>query len=86
MSDCQSYGQQNPLITYQREGKRLFDEMTYSISKDVARYATLGKIQLNVSREAVVKNTNTNQGTEVKKDNKPKKQKVRHSQLPWNRR
>lgn len=82
----QSYGQQNPLITYQREGKRLFDEMRYSISKDVARYAALGRIQLNVNREAVVKNTNTNQGQDVKKDNKPKHQKAHRKQLPWNKR
>jgi len=81
----QSYGQQNPLIIYQREGKRLFDEMLYNISKDVARYACLGQIRMDVQREAVVKNTSTNQGTEAKKD-KPKVVKVHRSQLPWNKR
>ncbi|MBN3490682.1 preprotein translocase subunit SecA [Acholeplasma equirhinis] len=81
----QSYGQQNPLIIYQREGKRLFDEMLYNISRDVSRYACLGQIQLNVSREAVVKNTSTNQGSEAKKD-KPKVIKVHRNQMPWNRR
>ncbi|WP_035357009.1 preprotein translocase subunit SecA [Acholeplasma granularum] len=81
----QSYGQQNPLITYQREGKRMFDEMRYNISKDISRYATLGRIQLNVSREAVVKNTNTNQGEEVSKKKKSPKR-IHANQLPWNRR
>ncbi len=81
----QSYGQQNPLITYQREGKRLFDEMLYNISKDISRYACLGQIQMNVSREAVVKNTATNQGTEAKRE-KPKVKKIHRNALPWNRR
>ncbi len=82
----QSYGQQNPLIIYQREGKRLFDEMLFSIQKDVSRYAVLGKIQLNVSREAVVKNTATNQGEDANKQKKPKQHKIHRNQLPWNRR
>ncbi|VEU82662.1 preprotein translocase subunit SecA [Acholeplasma hippikon] len=81
----QSYGQQNPLIIYQREGKRIFDEMLYGISKDVARYACLGRIQVNVQREAVVKNTATNQGQDPNKKDKPKKIKVHSNQLPWNR-
>ncbi|HHY96630.1 MAG TPA: preprotein translocase subunit SecA [Acholeplasma sp.] len=81
----QSYGQQNPLIIYQKEGKRLFDEMLYNISRDVARYACLGRIQVNVEREAVVKNTSTNQG-DSQKPNKPKKVKVHRNQLPWMRR
>lgn len=82
----QSYGQQNPLIIYQREGKRLFDEMLFSIQKDVSRYAVLGRIQMNVTREAVVKNTATNQGEDASKQKKPKVHKLHRNQLPWNRR
>jgi preprotein translocase subunit SecA len=82
----QSYGQQNPLIIYQREGKRMFDEMRYNISNDIAKYATLGRIQLNVSRESVVKNTNTNQGEDASKLKKNKPKRAHRSQLPWNRR
>src|SRR5690606_19107194 len=82
----QSYGQQNPLIIYQREGKRLFDEMLFSIQKDVSRYAVFSKIQMNVTREAVVKNTSTNQGEDASKPKKPKTYKVHRNQLPWGRR
>ena len=55
----QSYGQQNPLITYQREGKRMFDEMRYNISKDISRYATLGRIQLNMKLRTNYKHLKT---------------------------
>src|SRR5690554_7860031 len=82
----QSYGQQKPLIIYQKEGKRMFDEMRYNISKDIARYATLGRIQLNVSREAVVKNTSTNQGEDLNKAKRNKPKRNHRNQLPWNRR
>lgn len=82
----QSYGQQNPLIIYQREGKRLFEEMLYSIQRDVTRYAVLTRLQVNVTREAVVKNTSTNQGEEASKRDKPKVYKVHRNQQPWNRR
>src|SRR5690606_26290504 len=82
----QSYGQQNPLITYQREGKRMFDEMRYNIAKDISRYAALGRIQLNVSREAVVKNTSTNQGEDAGKQRRNRPKRVHRNQLPWNRR
>ena len=82
----QSYGQQNPLIIYQREGKRMFDEMRYNIAKDISRYAALGRIQLNVSREAVVKNTSTNQGEDAGKQRRNRPKRVHRNQLPWNRR
>lgn len=82
----QSYGQQNPLIIYQKEGKRMFDEMRYNISKDIARYAALGRIELNVSREAVVKNTSTNQGEDASKQKRKQPKRAHRSQLPWNRR
>lgn len=78
----QSYGQNNPLVIYQAEGKRLFDEMTYNIAKDVTRYAILGRIQLNVTREAVVKNTAANDG-EKAIPKKPKVRKQRGRQVPW---
>jgi len=80
----QAYGQNNPLVMYQQEGKRLFDQMTYSIAKDVTRYALFGKIQYNVQREAVAKNTATNDGKEdVTKKNKPKNYKA--PKKPWQR-
>ena len=82
----QSYGQQNPLIIYQREGKRLFDEMLYNISRDVTRYACLSRIKVEQKREAVVKNTQTNEGDESAKRRRPKVSRGHYRSLPWNRR
>ncbi len=80
----QSYGQQNPLVIYQSEGLRMFNEMVTNISTDVTRYALRAQIQYNVEREAVVKNTSTNEG---RTDARPKKPKVRKNrsqrQMPW---
>ncbi len=79
----QAYGQQNPLVIYQKEGLRLFNEMVHNISVDVTRYVLRAQIQYNTEREAVVKNTSTNQGT----DQRAKKPKVRKNRgqrnLPW---
>jgi preprotein translocase subunit SecA len=81
----QSYGQQNPLIIYQQEGLNMFNDMVRNIGRDITRYAIRAQIQYNIEREAVVKNTSTNQGT----DARPKKPKVRKNRgqrnLPWRR-
>jgi len=80
----QAYGQQSPLVIYQQQGLKMFNEMVENISRDVTRYAIRAQIQYNVEREAVVKNTQTNEG---RSEAKPKKPKVKrsHSQrnLPW---
>ena len=80
----QAYGQQSPLVIYQKDGLRLFNEMIQSIALDVTRYAIRGQINYNVEREAVVKNTQTNQG---RTDQRPRKPKVRKNRgqrnLPW---
>jgi preprotein translocase subunit SecA len=70
----QSYAQQNPLVIYQQEGLRLFRDMTLNISRDVSKYVLRAHIQMSSEREAVVKNTATNQGstTQEKKFRKPK--------------
>ncbi len=82
----QSYGQQNPLVIYQQEGLLKFNEMVANISKDICRYAIRAQIQYNVEREAVVKNTQTNQGREAT-SNKKRKSKVRKNRgqrnKPW---
>jgi preprotein translocase subunit SecA len=59
------------LIIYQQEGLRLFNEMVTNISKDVTRYAIRAQINYNVEREAVVKNTQTNQGRSDQRPRKP---------------
>jgi preprotein translocase subunit SecA len=80
----QAYGQQQPLTIYQKEGLRMFNEMIQNISNDVARYAIRAQIKYDQEREAVVKNTQTNQGYEDKKPKKPKVRKNRNQRnLPW---
>ncbi len=80
----QAYGQQNPLVIYQQQGLEMFTEMVNNISRDVTRYAIRAQIQYNVEREAVVKNTQTNEG---RSDARPKKPKIKHNRqqrnLPW---
>ncbi|MGE4320841.1 MAG: preprotein translocase subunit SecA [Acholeplasmataceae bacterium] len=81
----QSYAQQNPLVVYQREGLRLFNEMIENINQDVTRYALRAQIRYNTEREEVVKNTRTNEGSSDA--SKPKKPKVRKNKgqrnMPW---
>ncbi|MDX9691601.1 MAG: preprotein translocase subunit SecA [Acholeplasmataceae bacterium] len=80
----QAYAQQSPLVIYQKDGLRLFNEMIQSIARDVTRYAIRGQINYNVEREAVVKNTQTNEG---RTDSRPKKPKIKKNRaqrnLPW---
>lgn len=82
----QGYGQMNPLVIYQQEGLRKFNEMLASISSDICRYAIRAQINYNVEREAVVKHTSTNQGQVVSstKKRKPKVRKNRSQRSnPW---
>lgn len=80
----QAYGQQSPLVIYQKQGLDMFNDMVRNISSDITRYAIRAQIQYNVEREAVVKNTQTNEG---RSDIRPKKPKVRKNRnqrnLPW---
>lgn len=81
----QSYAQQNPLVIYQREGLRLFNEMIENISYDITRYALRAQIRYNQEREAVVKNTRTNEGVSAaSKKRKPKVRKNKNQRnKPW---
>lgn len=80
----QAYGQQNPLVIYQQQGLAMFTEMVDNISRDVTRYAIRAQIQYNVEREAVVKNTQTNEGRTEARPKKPKVKKNRSQRnLPW---
>jgi len=81
----QSYAQQNPLVVYQKEGLRLFNEMIDGINHDITRYALRAQIRYNTEREAVVKNTRTNQGVVAKaKQRKPKVRRNKNQRSkPW---
>ncbi|CCV65642.1 Protein translocase subunit SecA [Paracholeplasma brassicae] len=83
----QSYGQGNPLQTYQQEGFHKFNEMKSNISRDIAKYVLLAQIRVNNEREAVVKNTSTNEGGELR-NKKPKvRQNRQQRNMPnWKRR
>lgn len=46
-----SYGQSDPLIEYQQEGYRLFEEMIAGIEYEVTRLLLKSKIRQNLERE-----------------------------------
>ena len=48
-----AYGQNNPLVEYQQEGYRMFNEMVGSIEYDVTRLFMKSEIRQNVQREQV---------------------------------
>src|SRR5690554_2468060 len=77
----QAYGQQNPLVIYQKEGFRLFEELKTNIGRDITKYILRANIQVNVKREAVVKNTATNQGDDAPRKRRVRKTRGRHA--PW---
>lgn len=80
----QAYGQQQPLAIYQQEGLRMFNEMILNISNDVTRYVIRAQIRYDQEREAVVKNTQTNQGLTATRPRRPKTRKNRGQRnLPW---
>jgi len=80
----QSYGQQNPLMIYQQEGLNLFRTMVTNISRDISKYILRAHIEMSAQREAVVKNTSTNQGVSAT-NKKPKKPKVRRNRFQRSR-
>jgi preprotein translocase subunit SecA len=52
-----AYGQKNPLVEYQTEGFRLFEEMVAAIDYDVTRLLMKSQIRQNLQREQTVKGT-----------------------------
>lgn len=79
----EAYSQTNPLITYQRRGYELFENLINNISDDVTRYVMRAVIQYNQQRKEVVKNTSTNDGEEAStKKNRVRKNRQRS---PWSR-
>ncbi len=46
------YGQVDPLHEYQREGRRMFEEMLGTVERDIIKYILLSKINTNSDREA----------------------------------
>ena len=69
----QSYAQQNPLILYQEEGYRRFEKMMSSIKKDVTRFLTNTKVQVEMKTEHKEEKYTTNQGNEDKLKKNPAK-------------
>ncbi len=80
----QSYAQTNPLQVYQEEGFRLYNDMSYSIAKDITTYVSRAQIRVNTEREEVVKNTSTNEGRELKSRPRPRSgNKYQRSMKRW---
>ncbi len=46
------YGQIDPLHEYQREGRKMFEEMLGTVERDIIKYILLSKISTNSQREA----------------------------------
>lgn len=84
-ASLQAYGQQNPLVIYQKEGYEMFNTMVANISREITRYALIPQFRVEAKRESVFKNTQTNQGTETKdKIKKPKVRKNKNQRnMPW---
>jgi len=80
----QAYSQTNPLIVYQQEGRRMFDEMVAGITEDTTKYVLRSVIEHRIEREQVVKNTSTNQGEETTSRRK-RRPKQRGKRAPWSR-
>ena len=77
----QGYAQQNPVIVYQNEGKKMFLEMLDQINEMISRYILRAVVERNTEREEVVKNAQTNQATDYKG---PQKQpKASKKKKPW---
>ena len=80
----QAYSQTNPLIVYQQEGRRLFDEMVAGMTEDTTKYVLRSVIEHRIEREQVVKNTSTNQGEETT-SRRQRRPKQRGQRAPWSR-
>ena len=80
----QAYSQTNPLIVYQQEGRRMFDEMVAGITEDTTKYVLRSVIEHRIEREQVVKNTSTNQGEETT-SRRQRRPKQRGKRAPWSR-
>jgi preprotein translocase subunit SecA len=81
----QSYAQVNPLYVYQNDGLKLFKQLMIDISDLVCKYAIRARLNFEQKREAVVKNTRTNEGsTEVRKRQHTSKGR-NSNRKPWQR-
>lgn len=72
-----AYGQENPVMAYQKEGFDMFEEMNYAITEDTVKLLFHAQIKddEDIKREQIAKETDTSggkktQGTYVRKDKK----------------
>ncbi|ALV22712.1 MAG: preprotein translocase subunit SecA [Carnobacterium sp.] len=81
-----AYGQANPLVEYQTEGFRLFEEMIAAIDYDVTRLLMKSQIRQNLQREQVAKGTTARSAGdgEVVKEAKKKPIKIDGSKIGRN--
>ena len=60
----ESYGQNNPLILYQNEGYRMFENMLANLRTDVTKYIVRAQIRTNLERKEVNKPIQASSGKE----------------------
>ena len=66
------YAQQDPLRAYTTEGFELFDNLLYTIDKEISNYLLKAEIRQNTERKQVAKGEAVNDSTKTKKPS-PKK-------------
>lgn len=62
-----AYGQNNPLVEYQTEGYKMFEDMVGAIEYEVTRIFMKAEIRQNVQREQVSQGTASHSETEMPK-------------------
>ncbi len=63
----QGYAQKDPLLEYQEQGFRLFNEMTCNIQNDTTAFILKAQVRQNTERTQVMKATGTNRSDEAPK-------------------
>ena len=67
-----SYAQENPLISYTKEGFWLFDEMLDIIDKEITTYLLKAEVRQKSERKKVADKTSTNEVKEKNGKQQPK--------------
>lgn len=67
----QSYAQKDPYQQYQEDGIELFEALKENIDIDVCKYLVRSRVREEITREAAVKVTGTNQAVDESREKKP---------------
>ena len=70
------YAQEDPLRSYTLEGFELFDQLLYTIDREITTYLVKAEVRQNIERKQVAEGTAVEDETKIKKEPKKKKVKV----------